>query len=60
MNCEISHEAAVGSFVNVGCLSYLQDLASIHYRDAVRHGQSLFLVVGHIDEGDAQSTYLNM
>ena len=39
--------------VNIARRPDLQDPAAAHHRDAVRHGQRLFLVVRHEHEGDA-------
>ena len=50
---EVGDEALGRLVVDVPRRADLQDLARRHHRDAVRHGQRLFLVVGDEDEGDA-------
>ena len=51
---EVRHEGVVGLVVDVGGLADLLDDAVLHDHDGVGHGQGLLLVVGHVDEGDAQ------
>ena len=50
---EVGDEAFRRMVVDVPGRADLQDLARRHHRDAVRHRQRLFLVVGDEDEGDA-------
>ena len=49
---EIGNEALGGPVVDIARAPKLQDLAVAHDRDPVRHGQRLFLVVGHEHERD--------
>ena len=41
--------------INIIRIVVLFDNAFIHYDDAVRHGQCLFLIVRYIDEGQTQT-----
>ena len=40
--------------VNLLRRAHLLDIALVHDDDGVGHGESLFLVVGHVDKGDAE------
>ena len=51
---EVRHEGVVGLVVDVGGLADLLDDAVLHDHDGVGHGEGLLLIVGHVDEGDAQ------
>ena len=51
---EVRHEGVVGLVVDVGGLADLLDDPVLHDHDGVGHGQGLLLIVGHVDEGDAQ------
>ena len=50
---EIGDEAVDRPLIDVERRAQLLDLALAHDRDPVAHGERLFLVVGHEDEGDA-------
>ncbi len=50
---ELSHKAVLRVTVNLARGADLLDMAGSHHHDAVRHGQRLFLIVGHEDKGDA-------
>src|SRR5262249_45769296 len=47
------HERRPRLLVDLHWAADLLDAAVVEHRDAVAHGQRLFLVVGHIDESDA-------
>ena len=51
---KVRHKGVVGFVVDVGGLADLLDDPVLHDHDGVGHGQGLLLVVGHVDEGDAQ------
>ena len=51
---KISHEAVLRLVVDVGGGANLLDDAIVHHHDGIAQGQRLFLVVGDVDEGDAQ------
>ena len=48
------HKAGAGFVVHLGRGADLHKLAVPHHGDAVGHGERLFLVVGDVDEGNAQ------
>src|SRR5215212_9897376 len=48
---QVGDEAVVWALVERGRVSYLLDLALVHHRNPVAHGERLFLVVGDVDEG---------
>ncbi len=50
---EIRDETVAGTLVQFGRRRYLKHLALRHDRDAIRHRERLFLVVGNKDERDA-------
>ena len=50
---EVGHEGRLRVLVDLGGRAHLLDDALAHDGDAVAHGERLFLVVGHVDEGDA-------
>jgi len=51
---EACDEAVLGALVEVGRRGQLLDAPVVEDRDAVRHGQGLALVMGHIDDGDSK------
>ena len=51
---EIGHEGVLRSLVKIAGGAELLELPVIEDGDAVREGQGLFLIVGHIDGGDGQ------
>ena len=51
---EIRHKGVFRLVVNVFRGTDLLDAALVHDHDGVAHGQRLLLIVGHVDEGDAQ------
>ena len=51
---ELGDERRERVFENCRGGVHLFDLAAVHHRHAVAHGQGFFLVVGDEDEGDAQ------
>ena len=51
---KVSHESIFRLVVDLLRSPHLLDISLIHDHNGVRHGQGLFLVVGHVDEGDAQ------
>ena len=50
---EVGDERRVGSLVELARATHLLDLPGVHDRDGVGHGHGLFLVVGHVDEREA-------
>ena len=52
---EIGHEAEPGTLVDLGRRRQLATAALVHDGDPVGHRQRLFLIVGDIDEGDADA-----
>ena len=50
---EVRHEAVLRKAVDLGRLVELLDLALVHHRDPVRQRQRFLLVVGDVDERDA-------
>ena len=50
---EVRYEGVLRLIINILRRSDLLNGALIHDHDGVGHGQSLLLIVGHIDEGDA-------
>ena len=50
---EAGHEHGRGPVVDLGRGADLFDVAGVHDRDAVAHRQRFLLVVGHVDERDA-------
>ena len=51
---EVCYEGVDGFIVDVRRHAYLLDASFAHHDDGIAQGQCLFLVVGHIYEGDAQ------
>ena len=51
---EIRDEAGGRRVIQLGRAAHLLDPAALHHGHAVRHGQGLFLVVGHVEHRDAQ------
>ena len=51
---EIGHKGILRLIVDLLRRAHLLDVALVHNHDGVRHGQGLLLVVGDVDEGDAQ------
>src|SRR5262249_18663757 len=51
---EAGNETAGRAIVQLLRPADLGHLALVHHRDAVGHGEGFFLVVRHIDEGDAE------
>jgi len=50
---EVRDEHGGGAVIYLGRSADLLDIALIHHRNAVAHGERFFLVVGDVDEGDA-------
>ena len=50
---EAGHEHRGGAVVDLGRCADLFDVAGVHDRDAVTHRQRFLLIVGHVDERDA-------
>ena len=50
---EVRYEGVLRLIINILWRSDLLNGALVHDHDGVGHGQSLLLIVGHIDEGDA-------
>ena len=51
---EVRHKSVDGFVIDILGTAGLQDLAPPHDQHPVRHGQGFFLVVGHVNKGDAQ------
>ena len=51
---ELGHEDVLGLVINIHRCADLLDDPFVHHHNGVAHGEGFFLVVGHIDEGDAQ------
>ena len=51
---EVCYEGVDGLVVDVRRHAYLLDASFAHHDDGIAQGQCLFLVVGDVDEGDAQ------
>ena len=51
---EIRDEAGGRRVIQLGRGAHLLDPAALHHGHAVRHGQGLFLVVGHVEHRDVQ------
>ena len=51
---EVRHEGVLRLVVDALGVADLLDAAAVHHGHRVRHGQGLLLVVGDVDEGDAQ------
>ena len=51
---KVGHEGICRFIVDVSRGAYLLYFSLAHHHDGVAQGQRLLLVVGHIDEGDAQ------
>ena len=49
---EFPHPTADRAAIQALGVIQLRDLALEHHRDAIRHDQSLFLVMGHKDKGN--------
>ena len=52
---EVCHKRVGWLVVDIGRCSYLLNLSLAHHHDGVAQGQGFFLVVGYVDEGNAQS-----
>ena len=52
---EIGHEGVLGLVVNGFGGADLQNMAAAHHHDGIAHGEGLLLVVGDVEEGDAQA-----
>ena len=50
---EVGNECVFRLVVDLFRGTHLLDIALVHDHDGIGHGQSLLLIVGHIDEGDA-------
>ena len=53
---EVGDEAVARVLVDLARIAELQNLSRVHDRDPVGHGQRFVLIVGHVDEGDADFT----
>ena len=51
---EVGYKGVDGLVVDVGRHTYLLDASFAHHNDGVAQGECLFLVVGHVYEGDTQ------
>jgi hypothetical protein len=51
---EGGHKAAAWAVVELLGSPHLRHLPRVHDGNAVGHGESFFLVVRHVDEGDAE------
>ena len=51
---EVGHKRIFRLIINLLRGSHLLDVSLVHDHDGVRHGQSLLLVMGHIDKGNSQ------
>ena len=51
---EARHEGGGRLQIQLARRGQLLDAPLVEHRDAIRHGQGLALVVGHVDEGDAE------
>ena len=51
---EVCHECVLRLVVDLLRGTHLLDVALVHDNDGIGHGQRFFLVVGNVDEGDAE------
>ena len=51
---EVSHERVLRFVVDLLRGTHLLDVTLVHDNNGIGHGQCLFLVMGNVDEGDAQ------
>ena len=51
---KVCHKCVLGFVVDLFRTADLLDITLVHHHDGVGHGQGLLLVVGDIDEGNAQ------
>ena len=51
---KVGNKGVLGLVVYINRTAYLLDLTVCHYNDGVRHGKSLFLVVGYVYKGNTR------